>query len=107
GDETGAFVPYEVSDQLTAKRQFVYRMRALYAADCPLAIARIMEVLRARRIPDLAGAWFGEPAALSVNKFTLRYVRPGGGPGTWHQDGAFLGEGTRALNLWITLSDCG
>jgi hypothetical protein len=25
----------------------------------------------------------------------------------WHQDGSFLGEGTRALNIWISLTACG
>ncbi len=25
----------------------------------------------------------------------------------WHQDGAFLGEGIRALNVWIALTPCG
>jgi hypothetical protein len=27
-------------------------------------------------------------------------------PGTWHQDGKFMGE-VRALNLWLSLSRCG
>src|SRR6202012_2201968 len=26
---------------------------------------------------------------------------------SWHQDGAFLGEGIRTVNVWLTLSDCG
>ncbi|MGH8978553.1 MAG: phytanoyl-CoA dioxygenase family protein, partial [Acidimicrobiia bacterium] len=25
----------------------------------------------------------------------------------WHQDGAFLGRGIRALNIWLSLSHCG
>ena len=25
----------------------------------------------------------------------------------WHQDGAFLGKGIRALNVWVALTDCG
>ena len=25
----------------------------------------------------------------------------------WHQDGAFLGQGIRTVNVWIALTDCG
>jgi ectoine hydroxylase-related dioxygenase (phytanoyl-CoA dioxygenase family) len=43
---------------------------------------------------------------LSANKCTLRRVSPDT-VGGWHQDGAFLGRGIRAVNLWLALSDCG
>ena len=43
---------------------------------------------------------------LSANKCTLRRV-PIDANTDWHQDGAFLGAGIRALNVWLALSDCG
>jgi hypothetical protein len=43
---------------------------------------------------------------LSVNKFVLRKVTGGAAP-AWHQDGGYLGVESRALNLWVALSDCG
>ena len=50
--------------------------------------------------------YLGESPALSVKKTTLRRVAPDC-KGGWHQDGAFLGQGIRTLNLWVALSDCG
>jgi hypothetical protein len=43
---------------------------------------------------------------LSANKCTLRHVPLTSGT-DWHQDGAFLGSGIRALNVWVALTDCG
>ena len=50
--------------------------------------------------------YLGERPAISVNKCTLRRVDSSAGT-AWHQDGAFLGEGVRALNVWVSLSHCG
>jgi ectoine hydroxylase-related dioxygenase (phytanoyl-CoA dioxygenase family) len=50
--------------------------------------------------------YLGERPVLSANKCTLRKV-PLTTKTDWHQDGAFLGEGIRAMNVWIALSDCG
>lgn len=50
--------------------------------------------------------YFGERPALSVKKTTLRRVPRDSNAG-WHQDGAFLGENIRTVNLWIALTDCG
>ena len=43
---------------------------------------------------------------LSANKCTLRRV-PLTSNTDWHQDGAFLGRGIRALNVWVALTHCG
>ena len=42
-----------------------------------------------------------------MNKSVLRRVSPKTSGADWHQDGAFLGEGIRSLNVWLTLSRCG
>jgi Phytanoyl-CoA dioxygenase (PhyH) len=43
-----------------------------------------------------------------VDKCTLRRVSPGpDAKAGWHQDGAFLGDNIRALNVWLCLSHCG
>ena len=42
-----------------------------------------------------------------MNKTVLRRVSPTAGGADWHQDGAFLGDGIRSLNVWLSLSDCG
>jgi ectoine hydroxylase-related dioxygenase (phytanoyl-CoA dioxygenase family) len=50
--------------------------------------------------------FLGERPVLSANKCTLRRV-PTDASTDWHQDGAFLGQGIRAVNVWVALSDCG
>ena len=50
--------------------------------------------------------YLGERPALSVKKWTLRRVPITSGT-NWHQDGAFLGQGIRTVNFWLTLSHCG
>lgn len=105
-DPARRFVPFDDSDGLRQRRDWVRRAGAVWAADCPAALSEVIGLLRQRNMPALVRGYFGEQAVLSVNKLTLRRVDPGGTV-TWHQDGAFLGEGTRAINLWITLSACG
>ncbi len=46
----------------------------------------LMEIFDAAGIPELVAEYLGEPAALSVDKTTLRKVEPST-LGAWHQDG--------------------
>jgi hypothetical protein len=55
---------------------------------------------------DVVEGYLGERPVLSANKCTLRRVETTAGT-DWHQDGAFLGAGIRALNIWVALTDCG
>jgi hypothetical protein len=77
----------------------------VYAADSARLSFALSETLHRARIPELASAYLGEPALMSVHKTTLRKAEPSV-PGSWHQDGKFMGD-VRALNLWVSLSHCG
>ncbi len=79
---------------------------AVLAGDSPRAMFRLFELYRRHGIAALAEAYLGEPPAISVEKTALRRV-PYDTLGGWHQDGAFLGDGIRSLNVWIAASDCG
>jgi ectoine hydroxylase-related dioxygenase (phytanoyl-CoA dioxygenase family) len=78
------------------------------AAESPRAFENFTNLLKRNSIISVIEQYLGERPALSVKKTTLRRV-----PSTldtangWHQDGAFLGEGIRTVNLWIALTDCG
>jgi hypothetical protein len=63
------------------------------------------EIFRAAGLPGLVSGYLGEPALISVHKTTLRKADPSV-PGSWHQDGFFMGP-VRSLNLWLSLSRCG
>lgn len=89
-------------------RQWFRETGAELAADSPRGLHELLEIFAANGIDTLAGDYLGERPALSVKKTSLRRV-PHNQPSEhgWHQDGAFLGEGIRTMNLWIALSDCG
>jgi ectoine hydroxylase-related dioxygenase (phytanoyl-CoA dioxygenase family) len=76
--------------------------------DSPRTFNDVMEVFADARVGALVAEFFGERPAMSVNKCALRRI-PGGPPRTpdFHQDGSFLGEDIRTLNVWLALTDCG
>ena len=89
-----------------SQRNRVRDCGAMWIADSPTAIYDVMEGLSEARIPELLHEYLGESPAMSVNKCTLRRVRPKAS-GAWHQDGSFLGPGMRTVDVWVALSECG
>ena len=81
---------------------------SMWAVDSPAAAQAMATFYVDAGLADMLEACFGEAAVLSVRKWVLRKVMPKteGGSG-WHQDGRFLGDGIRTINLWLSLSDCG
>jgi ectoine hydroxylase-related dioxygenase (phytanoyl-CoA dioxygenase family) len=97
-------------------RSFVREGGGVLAAESPRAFERFISLLRNKSVMSIIEEFLGERPALSVKKTTLRRVSPFSsmyghrdslGANGWHQDGAFLGDGIRTVNLWIALSDCG
>ena len=77
-------------------------------ADSPRGLDEFIGAVQRRGIDRLLTDYFGERPALSVKKTSFRKVPPDHlVDNGWHQDGAFLGEGIRSMNLWIAVSDCG
>lgn len=76
------------------------------AVDSPRILFDLLDVLESTAVPEVLTAHFGERPAFSVKKTTLREVPPDTTT-SWHQDGAFLGEGIRTVNVWVALSPCG
>ena len=84
------------------------RAGAIWAVDSPPVACRLIELYCRLGLPLLLEDYFGEPAALSVRKWVLRCMEPSnGGQAGWHQDGKFMGDNIRTINMWIALSDCG
>lgn len=77
----------------------------VFTADSPIVADLWFGFLVESGLVDLLAEVFGERPITSLDKCTLRRVEPGGGI-EWHQDGAFLGAYSGAVNLWVTLSDC-
>lgn len=100
--------PLPVSDAEKALlgRKWVKGAGGLLFADCPKLQFEILELYGELGLGHMVREYLGGRAVLSANKCTLRRV-PVDAVGGWHQDGAFLGSGIRAINLWLALTDCG
>ncbi|WP_116367391.1 phytanoyl-CoA dioxygenase family protein [Parahaliea mediterranea] len=81
---------------------------SVWAVDSPVMALKLISLYRQLGLPALLHDYFGEDALLSVKKWVLRKVKPNPQQQAgWHQDGRFLGDGIRTVNMWIALSDCG
>ncbi len=103
--DPGWYVPLDMYD-MADKRHWVENGGAIWTADCPPMLFDVIELFRKAGVIDRIAEYMGEPPLLSVAKSTLRRV-PVTSKTDWHQDGAFLGRETRAVNVWLALSDCG
>ena len=105
------FVPFETStrkSEIELDRDWYRDGGAELAADSPRGMFNLLEVLEANGLIGLVTEYLGERPALSVRKTSLRRIPHDlNAEHGWHQDGAFLGQGIRTMNLWIALSDCG
>jgi hypothetical protein len=79
---------------------------SLWTADSPHMLYDLLDLYRRRGLTDVLTNYLQEPLTLSIGKSTLRRMQPVG-VHDWHQDGAFLGEDVRTVNVWLSLSDCG
>jgi hypothetical protein len=98
------FVPQPGSGEPVV-RGWIKQGGGLLAADAPTLHFEMMELFAAARLGELVSGYLGEPALISVHKTTLRQAAPSV-PGSWHQDGFFMGP-VRSLNMWLSLSRCG
>jgi hypothetical protein len=91
-------------------RSWRRQANAVLAADSPRGFFELMETVHETGLADLVGAYFGERPALAAEKVTMFRVHAQDWrlrAASWHQDGAFLGDGIRTVNVWFSLSRCG
>jgi len=91
---------------LGGARDFAERGGGVLGADSPAMVHEILKMAESRGVIAAVEAFLDERPAVSVRKTTLRIVPPTTGT-SWHQDGAFLGDYVRSVNMWIALSECG
>jgi hypothetical protein len=101
-----AALPLPRDEAKTLGRHWVAGSGGVLAADSPRLLYQLFETFDEVGLREVVQGYLGERPVLSANKCTLRRV-PIEANTDWHQDGAFLGRGIRALNVWIALSDCG
>lgn len=88
-------------------RAWVRSAGGVLAADSPPAFFIMTELFEQVGLREIVSAYLGEQPVMAVDKVTLRRVPLDLAVGEWHQDGAFLGDGIRSLNVWLALTDCG
>ena len=98
--------PKSVNRDLWNRRTWVHDAGGVWGADSPRMLFELFDTLEAVGMVSLISRYLGERPALTVDKCTLRRV-PVETNADWHQDGAFLGDGIRTVNMWLSLSDCG
>ena len=93
--------------ELGIARNFTREGEGVWAADSPPTLFEFLDVAEDVGLKRLVSGYLGERPAISVKKVTLRRTTPQVGTTWWHQDGAFLGDDIRSLNVWLALSPCG
>jgi hypothetical protein len=102
------FEPNETYRQydVAGGRHWLRPQGSMYTGDSPRALFDLLDFFESTGLHEVLTGYLGERPALSLKKGTLRRVPVTGGT-SWHQDGAFMGEGIRSCNVWVTLTPCG
>lgn len=89
--------------------RFMRNFGGMLIATVPHAGYQLFQLLRGSGILPMVETYIGGRPLVAGGKCTLRLGDPySTTPNVFHQDGSFLGgEGARALNLWIALTDAG
>jgi hypothetical protein len=106
GQSWFAALPLPAAEAQSLGRHWVAGSGGVLAVDSPRLLFDLLETYEEVGLRRVTADYLGERPILSANKCTLRRV-PLTSNTDWHQDGAFLGRGIRALNVWVALTDCG
>jgi hypothetical protein len=98
-----AFVPDDSDVHCT--RPWLRGGGGLFAADSPRIVGEWFDLVERTGLLRVITECFDEPPITSLDKCALRRIEAGDGI-EWHQDGAFLGPESQALNVWVSLTDC-
>jgi hypothetical protein len=101
----GWFAPFRPKQPTAGQKGKEHLIRLV---DAPRLLADLIDTYRRVGLLPLVQQYLGEPPVFTANKSVLRYVRtPRMLPTDYHQDGRFMGDDVRAINIWVTLDDCG
>jgi len=100
-DEMAPEEPFRIPE-----REWVEEGGGVLAADSPRMLFDMLDEFERANLRSVIEGYLGEKPAISAQKCTLRKALPEIAGG-WHQDGRFMGDDIRALNVWLSLSRCG
>lgn len=93
--------------ELGRSRAFHRDSGSAMCAEAPCVAETLLDLYGALGLKELLQDYLGEPPCLSVKKWVLRKTRLPVHEAGWHQDGAFMGQHIKSLNVWIPLTRCG
>jgi hypothetical protein len=100
--------PFPTDDtQTPALRRMVAEQGGTWLADSPAGTAHFLDLLASVGAIDVIADHLGERPFFSLQKSTMRRSPPRDKLVAWHQDGSFLDDGVRTMNVWVALSRCG
>jgi hypothetical protein len=111
--QPGSRYSEDTRHKLWIKRKWLRDAGGVWPADSPRGLFDLFEAFHQVGLTQLVTAYLGENPALALDKCTFRRVScsllgpRAAVPADWHQDGVFLGDGVRAINVWMSLSHCG
>lgn len=104
---SGWYRPFPTDNRNDNLRKMVAKQGGTWLADSPSSTARILDELRSAGVTGAIAGHLGERPFFSLQKSTLRRSLPSYNLVAWHQDGSFLDEDVRTMNVWVALSPCG
>lgn len=106
-DPRSWYRPFPVDNRNDGLRQMVAKQGGTWLADSPASAGQLLAELEATGVTGAIRDHLGERPFFSVQKSTLRRSLPSYNLVAWHQDGSFLDEDVRTMNVWVALSPCG
>lgn len=104
GTGTPWFTPFRPGQNTAGQRGRPHLVRMV---DAPRVLQDVLITYRRRGVLDAIAGYLGEPTVVTANKSVLRRLTtPEILPTDFHQDGRFMGDEARSVNVWVTLSDC-
>ncbi|MCB0978829.1 MAG: hypothetical protein KDB02_15350 [Acidimicrobiales bacterium] len=88
-------------------RNNVWEQGGTWLADSPAACSIVLEEMKRSGALGVVTDHFGERPLISLQKSTLRRSAPEYRITAWHQDGSFMGDQARSMNVWVALTACG
>ena len=98
------FSPFPTDRRNANLREMVLTHGGTWMGDSPAGTAQILDELEAVGVIGAIAGHLGERPYFSLQKSTLRRSEPTYNLVAWHQDGSFLDEDVRTMNVWVALS---
>lgn len=86
---------------------FMAASGSIWTLMSPKLTNRLLSLFDEKELKSLLTEYLEDTPCLSFKKWVLRKMDPLKDLADWHQDGSFMGENIKSINLWVALNECG